>query len=208
MTLDKTLSSCGIEKESTLHAKWPGKDEKYERRKRYGKGWDNETCLQRRIREEKEAQRAEKKALREAAKRTNFKVMENATSSATETGVDESASRECASDDRPNDKMQIEAQGDISNTGEEDAHGLSEEIAEEEQDRQQNEEDEQEERPSGEVEPMDPFADEDSDKENREPQAFAPVVENRADSPQEELLAFDESNSGIGLDLREEVLEF
>lgn len=199
--MDETLSSCRVEKEATLHAQWPLKSEKYARRKRYGKGWD-ETGLRKRIRERR-------KALCEAAERQSSKVIENTTSSATETGVNELASHESASDDRPDDKTQIEAQEDFSDTGGEDSHGLSEEIAEEEQDEQQREEEEQEERPTGEVEPTDPFADEDSDKENREPQAFVPVVENgAADSSQEEWLAFDESNSGIGLDLQEEVVEF
>lgn len=207
--MDKTLSSCKVKKEATIYAQRPEKSEKYERRKRYGKGWDNEPVLKKRMREEREEKRAEKKALREATKRTSCEVVENTTSPTPEIDGDAQASSEFASDDGAGDRMEVEAQGDFSDAGEEDAQGLSQEVAEEQQDEQQAEEEEREERPTREVEQDDPFADEDSDKENREPQALAPVVENRAnDHPPEEWLAFDESNSGLGLDLQEEVIEF
>lgn len=199
LAMDRVLSSCKVGEKSTLYAQWPRKSEKDERRKRYGKGWDNEPVLKRRLREEREGKRAEK-ALREAAKKESSKVVENTTSSAPDTSGDDQASSGWASDERPDDKTEVEAEGN--------ALDLSEEFAEEEQDEQQAEQQEQEQRPTGEVAQDDPFADEDDDKENREPQ-FAPVVENRADDhPAEEWLAFDESNSGLGVELLEEVVEF
>lgn len=207
LAMDRVLSNCKVVEKSTLYAQWPQKSEKDERRKRYGKGWDDEPVLKRRSREEREGKRAEK-AMREAAKKESSKVVENTTSSAPDTSGDGQASNEWASDERPDDKTEVEPEGGCAGAGGEEAHGLSEELAEEEQDEQLAEQQEQEQRPTGEVTQDDPFADEDDDKENREPQ-FAPVVENRADDQRaEEWLGFDESNSGLGVELLEDVLEF
>lgn len=123
--------------------------------------------------------------------------MEITSQSAPETGADEETSSRCVSDDRP---------GDCAATG---AQDLNEEVATEEQDEQQAGEEGQEERAAEELEQDDPFADEDDDKENRAPEAFASVMENRREHyPAEEWSAFDESNNGVGIDLLEEVLEF
>lgn len=113
----------------------------------------------------------------------------------------------CVSDDRPSDENVVEAEGDCANAG--GGQGLSEEIADEEEEGQQAQGERQEERPTREVEQDDPFADEDDDKENRDPQVVAPVVEHRVDgNPAEELSVFDESSIGLGVDLMEEVLDF
>ncbi len=98
-------------------------------------------------------------------------------------------------------------EGDSANAGGEGAQGLNEEVVDEEQGERQVEE-RQQERPTEVVEHDDPFAEDDSDKENRPP-VFAPVMQTRVnDSPAEERLVFDESNTGMGLDLLEDVLPF
>lgn len=212
--MDEVLSSCKVRSQSTLYAQWPQKSEKAERRMRYGKGWDNDPALERRKREERELRRAkseersaEKKALRGAAKKRSSKVVDDTTQYASETGGDEQISGGCESDDRAGDETKVEAEGDSADVGGEGAQGLNEEVADEEQEQQQAEEGQQE-RPTDEVEHDDPFADDDSDKENRAPE-FAPVMQARAtDHPAEEWLAFDEGNSAIGMDLLVEVLEF
>lgn len=215
--MNKVLSSCKVGEGSTLYAQWPPKSEKHERRKRYGKGWDSEPVLKRRIREDRELERAEtgkksaeKKALRKVSKKKTSRVVENITQSALETGGDAQISSGYMSDYRPDDETEGEAKEDYADAGGEGGQGLSEEVVDEGQDEQRAEGVEQAERPMGEVEQDDPFADEDDNKENREPEApLAPVVGNLVDGyPAEEWSGFDESNSGLGLDLLEEVLEF
>ena len=74
--------------------------------------------------------------------------------------------------------------------------------------QQQVEEEVQGERQTEEVDQGDHIADDDSDKENREP-LLIPVVQVRVDHDRaEEWSGFDDSNSGVGMDLLEEVLEF
>lgn len=213
--MDTVLSSCKVGGGSTLYAQWPQNSEKDERRKRYGHGWNNEPGLERRIREERglkraerEGKSAEKKALRGAAKKRTSKAVEDTTQSAPEIGGDDQVLSGCVSNDRPGKEVEVEAEGDCADAAGAGQQDLSEESADEELEEQQAEEGGQDERPTGEVEQDDPFADEDSDKENREPE-FAPVVQDRVDNyPAEEWSVFDEGNSGLGMDLLEEVLEF
>ena len=211
--MNEVLSSCKIRSQSTLCAQWPQKSEKDERGMRYGKGRDNKPAWERRIREERELKRAKRerksaeKVLRGAAEKKSSKVVDDTTQYASETGGDEQISGGCESDDWPGDETIIEAEGDSADAGGDGAQGLNEEVADEEQEEQQAEEGQQE-RPTGEVEHDDPFADDDGDKENRAPE-FAPIMQTRANGhPADEWLAFDEGNSAIGMDLLEEVLEF
>ena len=207
--MDKVLSSCKVGKGSTLYAQWPRKSEKEERRKRYGKGWDDES-LERRTKDgrkikrvEREEKGVEKKALHGAARRSSSRMVENTTQSTTETGGDEQTSSVCVSGDRLGEETEVDADGKYAGAG---AQDLSEEVAHEEQDEQQAEEEGQEERVNGEVEQDDPFADEDDDKENRDPM-IAHVEGPRVNQdPEGERFLFDESNSGF--DLMEEVVEF
>lgn len=217
LVMDKVLSSCRVGADSTLYAQWPQKSEKDERRKRYGKGWGDETALERRRRKkekglkraEREKKPLEKKALRQAPEKKTSGVVENTAQTAPETDEDEQISSVCVLDDGPGDggrnEAEVEAEGGW--VDDEGAHGINEEVAGE-RNEQQAEDGGQVERPTREAERDDPFADEDSDKENREP-TLVPVVEDRADEyPVEEWSAYDEGHSGLGVDLLEEVLEF
>ena len=204
--MDKVLSSCKVGKGSTLQAQWPQKNEKEERRKRYGKGWDSES-LEKKTKDERKLRRESRAAKTGGLGRERkSEVLEKTTQSIPETGGDEQTSNMRVSDDRPGEETEVDADGDYTNA---DARDLSGEVAREEQDDQQAEEQEHEERVTGEVEQNDPFADEDDNKENRDPMNVlaAPVVETRAHDPPTEDL-FIETNSGLGFDLMEEVFEF
>lgn len=206
--MEKVLASCGVGKGSTLHAQWPQKNEKEERRRRYGKGWDSES-LERRTKDERKLRRESRAAttgLRGPARKRNSEGLEDTIESSPETGGNEQTSSMRMLGDRPCEETQVDAEGDYTDAG---ARDLSGEVAHEEQDDQRAEEQGHEERVTGEVEQDDPFADGDDDKENRDPMNNAPAVEIRAnDRPTEELFVFDESNSGLRFDLMEEVLEF
>ena len=126
LAMDGVLSSCGVGSQSTLYAEWPPKSAKDERRKRYGKGWDNDSELERRTREERELKRAngegksEEKAVREAAVREAAKkrssgAVEDTTHSAHETGRDEQLLRGSPLGDRSGDGDDVE--GDSANAG-------------------------------------------------------------------------------------------
>ena len=204
--MDRVLSSCKVGKGSTLYAQWPQNNEKEERRKRYGKAWDTRS-LERRTKDERKLRRESRAAKTEGlARKRNSEVLEYTTQCTPETGGDEKTSSPCVLDDRPGEETEVDAEGEYTDAG---ARDLSGEVVHEEQDDQQAEEQGHEERVTGEVEQDDPFADEDADKENRDPMNQAPGVETRAnDDPAEELFVFDESYSGLRFDLMEEVLEF
>lgn len=209
--MDEVLSSCRVGKGSILHAQWPQKKEKEERRKRYGKGWDSET-VERKTKDERKLRResrAAKTGLRGPAGKQKSEMVKRTIRSTLETGGDEQTSSMRVSGDRPGEEIEVEAEGEYTDAGAQDLGG---EVAHEEQDDQQADEQGHEERVTRELEQDDPFADEDDNKENRDPMgAFlnAPVVEPRAnDNPTEELFVFDESNSGIRFDLMEEVVQF
>ena len=203
--MDQVLSGCGVEKDSRLYAQWPQKSEKDERRKRYGKGLGNESVVKRRRGERGAKKPEDEEKSTEShggSEKRPSSVVEDDTHSALEIGGDEQNSSGCVSEDRPGDENVVEAEGDSP-----DAGGQA---ASEGQDEQQADEEGQEERTTGEVEQDDPFADEDDDKENREPLpgTFAPVMDDRRDDHlAEERFDFDESNSGLGTDLLE-VFEF
>ena len=200
LATDEVLSSCKVGEGTTLYADWPQKSEKNKRRARYGKGWNDETVLEKRVRGNKEDKHVEKKAKRKAAKKRSSVLVEDPTQSVPDTVWDG-----CMSDDRPGDNTELEA-ADRAESGGSSMHRLSYQVADEEQHEQQAKEGGQDDRPAEAVEHNNRFADEDDNKENREPepQFFVPVEEDRVDgSPAEEWLAFDESNSGLGLDLLE-----
>ena len=191
LALDEVLSSCIVGNDSTVDAEWPRKGEKYERRKRYGKGWDKELVLKRK--------KSAKKALR------GLDLEEITSQTVNETSGDRQLSSGSVSGDRLDENLEVEAGGD----GAEGTQGLDEQAADAERQEQQEEEEEQGDRPREGVEQDDPFADEDDDKENRAPEAFVPIPAMQVDqSPAEEWPVFDESNSGLGLDLLEEVYDF
>lgn len=60
LAMDHVLSRCKVREGSTLIAEWPRESERDERRKRYGSGWDSEAVVRKRVREEREAKRAER----------------------------------------------------------------------------------------------------------------------------------------------------
>ena len=165
------------------------------------------------IREKREVKRAGReeksvgnKALGGAASKVISAVEEDTTESAPGIGGDEVIPSGCVSDYRSGDKTEVGAKADCASASGEP--GLREALADEEEGEQQAEEGD-EERPTGEVERHDPFADEDDNKENRGPQVAAPIVEPRVDDyPAEEWSVVDESNSGLGVDLLEEVFDF
>ena len=206
-----------VRRGSTLNAEWPPKDEKKERRKRYGKGWDDGVGLRRRHGQKKEDQHAETKTPREAAKEKNPQPDENFSQSAPETGGEKCG----VSDHRPDDNAELEVgtRGEPTAAG---APGPSERIPDGEEAEQRAEDEEvpgdgrpterqQQQQQQQQVEQDDPFADEDDDKENREPPALVPPVEESSEdeSPAgEEWGGFDESNTGLGVDLMEEVWDF
>ena len=207
LALDRVLSSCRVGNGSTLYAQWPKEEGKDARRKRYGRGGESKAVLERRVGKEREVKGAGRKDRDGVAKRRISRVVENTTRSASEAGGDEQNTNACVSDDRPVDDINVEADGDSADVGEA-AQRLGWEVVEEAQNAQQVEEEVQEERPTEAIEQDDQFADNDSDKENREPLLF-PVVQVRVDQDRaEEWSGFDESNSGVGMDLLEEVLEF
>lgn len=203
LALDRVLSDCRVGNGSTLYAQWPREEGKDARRKRYGKGGESKAVLERRVGKEREGKGAGKKDRDGAAKR---KVVENTTRSASEAGGDEQNTSACVSGDRPVGEIDIEPEGDLAGVGGEAAQRLGWEIVEEAQ--QQVEEEVQGERQTEEVDQGDHIADDDSDKENREP-LLVPVVQVRVDHDRaEEWSGFDDSNGGVGMDLLEEVLEF
>lgn len=198
LAMDEVLSSCKVEDGTTLHADWPQKSEKNKRRTRYGKGWDDEAVSVRRVRGNKAEKHAEKKALPKAMMKRSSMLVENPTPSVPKTGAD---------GDRPGNNTELEA-ADRAESGGNGTQVWSEQLANEEQQEQQADEGGQDGTPAEAVAQDDPFADEDDNKENQEPepQVFVPVEETQVDtSPAEEWLAFDESNSGLGLDLLEVV---
>ena len=167
--------------------------------------------MERMIREKREVKRARReeksmgnKALRGAARKVKVTsaVEEDTTESAPGIGGDEVIPSKCVSDYRSGDKTEVGAKADCADASGEP--GLSEALADEDEGEQQAEEGD-EEIPTGDVERHDPFADEDDNKEDREP----PIVEPRVDDyPAEEWPIVDESSSGLGVDLLEEVFDF
>lgn len=194
--MDKVLSSCKVRKGSRLHAK-PQESEKEERRKQCAK--ERRTKDERKLRREQDAA---KTALRGPARKRNSKVLENITHSTSEIGGDGQTLSMWMLGDRQGEETEVHAVGDHMNAG---AWDLGGENAHEDEAEDQG----HDERGTGEVEQDDPFADEDDNKENRDPMLIAPVAPIRAtEDPARELFLFDESNSGRGVDLLEEVLEF
>ena len=207
LALDRVLSDCRVGNGSTLYAHWPQEEGKDARRKRYGKGGESKAVLERGMGKMREGEEAGRKDRDGAARR---RVVENATVSESEAGGDEQNTSACVSDDRRVDEIDIdiEPDGDLAGVGGEAAQRLGWEVVEEVQNAQQVEEEVQGERPTEEVEQDDQLADDDSDKENRAP-LLIPIVQVRVDHDRaEEWSGFDESESGVGVDLREEVLEF
>ena len=202
----EVLSGCEVGQGTTLHAEWPPKSEKSARRKRYGKGRDEETVLETRVRGKKEAKSVGKKAPREAAEETGSKSVEESTQSAHEIGGEG-----CVSDARPDDNTELEV-GDHAESGGNGTQYTNEQVAEEGRDEQRAVEAEgRDDGPTAEVEQGDdPFADEDDNKENEEPPAWVTFEESSEDEspPAEEGLLFDERNSGLGFDLMEEVFDY
>ena len=210
LALDRVLSDCRVGNGSTLYAQWIQEEGKDARRKRYGKGGESKAVLERGMGKMREGQKAGRKDRDGAAKRSVSRLVENTTRSAFDAGGDEQDTSACVSNDRPVDEfdIDIEPEGDLAGVGGDAAQRLGWEVVEEAQNAQQVEEEVQGERPTEEVEQDDQLADNDSDKENREP-LLIPVVQVRVDHDRaEEWSGFDEDNSGVGVDLREEVLEF
>ena len=207
LALDRVLSDCGVGNGSTLYAQWIQEEGKDARMKRYGKGGESKAVLERGMRKMREGQKAGRKDRDGAAKR---RVVDNTAQSAPDASGDEQNTSACVSDDRRVNEIDIdiEPEGDLAGVGGEAAQRLGWEVVEEAPNAQQVEEEVQGERPTEEVEQDDQLADNDSDKENREP-VLVPVVQVRVDHDRaEEWSGFDESGSGVGVDLREEVLEF
>ena len=207
LAMGEVLCSCEVRQGTTLYAEWPPKSEKSERRKRYGKGRDEETVLETRVSRKKKEKSVEKKAPREAAKEKGSKSVEESTQSAHEIG---GGGDECVSDARPGDNTELEV-GDHVESGGNGTQCMSEQVAAEEQDEQRAVEAEgQDDGPTAEVEQGDPFADEEDNKENEEPLAWVPFEESSEDEspPAEECLLFDERNSGLEFDLMEEVSDY
>ena len=203
LAIDEVLSTCRVKKGKTLYAEWPQQSEKSERRKRYGKGWDDEAVTERKVRGKKGEKRAEKKTLPEATKITGSNLVENSIQTAPEI-----SGEGCVSDNQPDGNNVLEV-GDRAESNGNGTQTLSEHVVNAEHDEQQAQGQGRGDRLTEEVEQDDPFAEEDDNKENEEPlQAFGPVVEERADeSPAEEWSVFDESNTGLGMDFVEEVQE-
>ena len=211
LALDRVLSSCRIGNGSTLYAQWPREEGKCARRKRYGKGGESKAVVERRRGKEREGQKAGRKDREGTAKRTVSRVVQDSPRSASEAGGHEQSASAWVANDRPFDEIDIdiEPEGDLAGVGGEAAQRLGWEIVEEAHNAQQQVEEEvQGRRPTEEGDQDDQLADNDSDKENREP-LLIPIVQVRVDHDRaEEWSGFDESNSGVGVDLREEVLEF
>ena len=209
LAMGEMLSSCNVGQGTTLYAEWPPKSEKSQRRKRYGKGRDEETVLETRVRGKKKSKSAEKKAAREAAKNEGSKTVEESTQSAHEIGGGDGDG--CVSDARPGDNTELEV-GDHAEAGGNGTQCTSEQVADEGQDEQraEGEEGQDDGGPTAEDEQVDPFADEEDNKENEEPLAWVPFEESSADEspPVEDWLLFDERNSGLEFDLMEEVSDY
>ena len=211
LAMDRVLSSCRVGNGSTLYAQWPREEGKDARRKRYGKEGESKAVVERIRGKEREGQKAWRKDREGTAKRAVSEVVEDSPRSASEAGRHEQSASACVADDRPVDEIDIdiEPEGDLAGVGGEAAQRLGWEIVEEAQNAQQQVEEEvRGERPTEQGDQDDQLADNDSDKENREP-LLIPIVQVRVDHDRaEEWSGFDESNSGVGVDLREEVLEF
>lgn len=212
LALDRVLSDCRVGNDATLYAQWSHEEGKDARRKRYGKGGESKAVLERTRGKEGDGQKAGRKDREGAAKRGVSRVMENTARPASDAGGDEQSTSACVADDRPAEEIDIdiEPEGDLAGAGGEAGQRLGWEVVEEGQNAQQVEEEVQGERPMEEVNQDDQLADSDSDsdKENRAP-LLIPVVQVRVDHDRAaEWSGFDESNSGAGVDLREEVLEF
>ena len=209
LALDRVLSGCRVGSGSTLYAEWPQEEGKDVRRKRYGKGGEYKAVLERGMGMMRGGSEAGRKDRDGPAKR---RVVENTIQSASEAGSDEQSASACVADDQPVDEIEIEIdiepEGDLAGVGGEAAQRLDWEVVEEAQNAQQVEEAVQGERPTEEAGQDNQLADDDSDKENREP-LLIPIVQVRVDQDRaEEWSGFDESNSGMGVDLQEEVLDF
>ena len=208
LAMGEVLSSCEVGQGMTLYAEWPPKSENSARRKRHGKGRDEETVLETRVRRKKKEKSVEKKVPREAAKKEGSKSVEESTQSAHEIG---DGGDGCVSDARPGDNTKPEV-GDRAESGGNGTQYTSEPVADEEQDEQRAVEGEgqDDDGPTAEAEQGDPFADEDGNKENEEPLAWVPFEESSEDEspPAEEWLMFDERNSGLEFDLMEEVSDY
>lgn len=202
LAMDEVISACGVRKGTTLYAEWSQQSGKNERRKRYGKGWDDETVTERKVRGKKGGKRAEK-TLPEAARKTGPNLAENSNETAPEI-----SGEGCVSDSQPDGNNELEV-GDRAESNGNGTQSLSEHVANAAQDEQQAQEQGRGDRPTEEVEQDDPFAEEDDNKENEEPlQAFVPVVGERAhEPPAEQWSGFDESNTGLGMDFVEEAQE-
>ena len=205
----EVLSGCDVGQGTTLHAEWPPKSEKSERRKRYGKGRDEETVPETRVRGKKKEKSVGKKAPREAAKEKGSKSVEESTQSAHEIGG--GGDDGCVSDARPGDNTELEG-GDHAESNGNGTQYTNEQVAEEGRDEQRVAEREgrDDDGPTAEVDQGDPFADEDDNKENEEPPVWVTFEESSEDEspPAEEGLLFDERNSGLGFDLMEEVFDY
>ena len=201
--MDEVLSDCEIGGGMTLYAEWPTESEKNARRKRYGEGRDGKAVLETRVRGKRETQHPKKKTPREAAQKQSLKPVETSTQSAPETGGHAYG----VSDDL-GDNTELEA-GDRADSGRDDTRGESEQLANEAQTDQRADEEVQEDGPAEEDEQDDPFADEDDNKENEEPPAWVPIEDSSdGESPAEEWLIFDERNTGLGLDVMEEMFDY
>ena len=206
LAMGEVLSNCEVGQGTTLYAEWPPKSEKSERRKRYGKGRDEETVPETRVRGKKKEKSVGKKAAREAAEEKGSKSVEESTQSADEIGGDG-----CVSDARPGDNTELEG-GDHAESGGNGTQYTDGPVAEEGRDEQRAVEGEgRDDGPAAEVEQGgDPFADEEDNKENEEPAAWVTFEESSEDEspPAEEGLLFDERNSGLEFDLMEEVFDY
>ena len=203
MTLDRVLSDCGVGNGATLYAQWVVGEGKDERRKRYGRGGERKGGV-----EGRGGQKGGRKERDGRGKRGVSGAGETKTRSASEAGGDEQNASACVLGDRRVDDMNIEPEGDLAGVGGEGAQGLGWEVVEEGQNAPREEEEVEAERPMEEGDEDDQLEDNDSDKENRAP-LLIPIVQVRVDDDrEEEWLGFDESNGGVGVDLREEVLEF
>ena len=207
LPLDRVLSDCRVGSGSTLYAQWPQEEGKDARRKRHGKGGESKAVLEKGMGKMRGGPEAGRKVRDGPAKR---RVVENTTQSASEAGEDEQNTSACVSDDGPVDEIDIdiEPEGDLAGVRGEAAQRLGWEVVEEAQNAQQVEGEVQGERPTEEADQHNQLAEDDSDKENREP-LLIPIVQVRVDQDRaEEWSGFDESNSGVGVDLQEEVLDF
>lgn len=170
LAIDELLSTCRVRKGTTLYAEWPQQSGNSERRKRYGKGWDDEAVTERKVRGKKGEKRAEKKILPEAAKIRGSNLVENSVQTAREI-----SGEGYLSDNKSDGNNELEV-GDRAESNGNGTQTLSEHVVNAEHDEQQAQEQWRGDRPAEEVEQDDPFAEEDDNKENEEPlQAFVPL---------------------------------